>query len=380
VVLVLGLASACASTASAREILYGAGTEGIGGSPSTLYELDPSTGAPVETIGEVGFNVTGMAIDPADGTLYGSTGRQPAGGAPNPGSLITINRETGAGTLVGDLVPGTDTAGDITFAADGSLYGWMLPAPTTNDLATINKATGAATVVGEAGGLSGGGGLAFSPGGVLFHTALDDGPLYTVNPATGAVTPVAPLSGTAGVQLAALAFDAAGTLFAARVDYNNTNPAASEVVTIETATGQITPRGPSVNRLDAIEFGEVPDLRAPRTISFDATKAKPKAGARPRLGVRKGKKVLLSGDVGAPQNVAGCESAQTVELQRKKKGEAGFTTFTQVQTDAGGAFSLRQKVKKTYEYRALLSESAACAGATSASEKVKAKRKRKKKK
>ena len=57
--------------------------------------LDPATGAVVTTVGPVGFSVTGLAVDPADGVMYGSTGFEvdPAG------SLITIDRDTGAGTL-----------------------------------------------------------------------------------------------------------------------------------------------------------------------------------------------------------------------------------------------------------------------------------------
>ena len=70
-------------------------------------------------------------------------------------------------------------------------------------------------------------------------------------------------------------------------------------------------------------------VRFTRTISFDATKAKKgkKAGKVPLLRVKKGKRARFSGKVSAPQNVAGCESNQTVELQRKKPKATTFTTF-----------------------------------------------------
>ena len=59
------------------------------------------------------------------------------------GALITIDRDTGAGTLVGTLAGG-DPAADLTFL-DGTLFGWL--ERTAKDLATIDKATGVATVV-----------------------------------------------------------------------------------------------------------------------------------------------------------------------------------------------------------------------------------------
>jgi hypothetical protein len=314
-------------------------------------------------------------VDPTDGTLYGTTGRAEAGGAPNPGSLITIDPETGAGTLVGDLSPGTETAGDITFTPDGTLYGWLLPSPPANDLATIDKTTGAASIVGESGLSTHGSGLASSPEGTLFHAALDDSPLWTIDRATGAATPIATLSGTEGFQFAALAFDAAGTLFGLHLEYSSAPPRPAELVTIDIATGVFTPRGPLVDSLDAIAFGQV---QSERTVSFDATKAKKKkaAGKEPLLRVLKGKKARFSGQVSAPEDTTGCQANQTVELQRKKPSQATFTTVETLQTDAAGSFTTKERVKKTFQWRAFLTENPDCDDATSNSEKVKAKKKK----
>jgi hypothetical protein len=368
-----GALLACASAASAREVLYGAGAEGDGGSPSILYVLDPSTGSPIQTIGPVGFSVTGLAVDPTDGTLYGSTGRATAGGAPNPGSLIRISRTTGAGTLVGDLRPDTETAGDIAFTPDGVLYGFLVP--DSLDLATIDKTSGAASIVGNSGLTTVGSGLASSPGGIVFHAALDSGPLTILDRNTGAATTVAPLNGTDSLQINGLSFNAAGTLFGAWLDYGSTGPRPSRLITIDTALGAITFLGPSVNRLDAIVFAE----RFDRTVTLKATKGKAKSSrAQPVIALRKGKKVRLSGVVSAPMNVADCQASQTVQLERRKPKRAGFAIVAQLQTDAAGRFSTKRKVKKAFVYRATVAETLLCDAARSSNKKVKPKKKRKK--
>ncbi len=104
-----------------------------------------------------------------------------------------------------------------------------------------------------------------------------------------------------------------------------------------------------------------------RSLSLDASKNK----------VRKGKRVSLFGRVLAEGDEPGCESSQSVELQRKRPNKTAFVPFAHVQTDPGGSFSSDQKVKKTFEYRAVLAEIPGCDPALSNIEKVKAKRKRK---
>ena len=106
---------------------------------------------------------------------------------------------------------------------------------------------------------------------------------------------------------------------------------------------------------------------AARTITLAASKSK----------LKKGKKVTLSGDLSAPADVAGCESGQTVELQRKGKRDRSFTTRSQLTTDAAGRFSSKQKVKKTADYRAVVAATSTCAAAESAAKKVKVKKRKK---
>ena len=219
--------------------------DGGGGNLSNLYTLNPATGAVTSTIGAINFAVTGLAVDPTTKTLYGVTG----GSDPStPGFLITIDKTTGAGTSVGDLFAGsTSPVADITFASDGTLYGWS---ENTDELVTISKTTGVATVVGASGLNTFGSGIAASSGNVLFLTGEgDNGDLRTVDQTTGVTTVVATLDGTAGSSINALAFNGS-TLYGSHVVTGTT----VELITINTTTAAITVVGPSVDRLDAIVF------------------------------------------------------------------------------------------------------------------------------
>jgi hypothetical protein len=101
-----------------------------------------------------------------------------------------------------------------------------------------------------------------------------------------------------------------------------------------------------------------------RNVSLDANKNK----------VKKGKKVTLSGRIVELSRQGECQSAQAVELQGKRPKATAFTTVQQLQSDAGGNFSTRRKVKKTFEYRAQVPETATCLGQASNTEKVKVKK------
>jgi hypothetical protein len=108
--------------------------------------------------------------------------------------------------------------------------------------------------------------------------------------------------------------------------------------------------------------------QAGRNVVLDANKNK----------VKKGRRVTLTGQLNQIVRQGPCESGQAVELQRKKPSQSSFTTIQQLQTDAGGGFSTKRKVKKTFEYRAQVSETATCGAALSNTEKVKVKKKKKK--
>jgi hypothetical protein len=359
--LVVLLASACgllalAGSASAQQLLYAA--DGAGGASANLYILNPATGAVVKSVGPIGFPVTGLALDPTTGTLYGAVGgRRSPPADPHRGFLIKIDRTTGAGTVIGDMRPDLEAAADITFTPDGTLFGWL--EPTTDSLVLIDKATGAATIIGDSGLSTGGSGIASNAAGVLFFAGeTDDGPLRTVDRNTGTTSAGPTLNGTSDREISALAFDAAGTLYGSRIPGDRPD-FATDLITINTGTGAVTPLGPSVDRLDAIVF--VP----PRSVLL---KKKLKDH---------GEKVRLFGQITDPGDPT-CAAGQTVKIQRKQLGAAKaakkkkFKAFRTLKTNAAGEFSTKAKVNQTFKYRAFLPESTVCDDVTSRAKKVKA--------
>jgi hypothetical protein len=153
----------------------------------------------------------------AETHLYGGIGR----GSPlNPGALIAINQDTGAGALVGhpDSVPGLS---GLVFDISGILYGTTISGEIGtgrfSNLVRIDPGTGAQ--IGPAVPITANDlpipitDLALQPGtNTLYGTRLIEEDLtnsiYTINPATG----VATLIGNTGVIGATIAFGPDGTL------------------------------------------------------------------------------------------------------------------------------------------------------------------------
>jgi hypothetical protein len=92
--------------------------------------------------------------------------------------------------------------------------------------------------------------------------------------------------------------------------------------------------------------------------------------------VKKGKRVTLSGRLTELARQGECQSAQTVQLQRKRPRQTTFTTVMQLQADTAGNFSTKRKVNKTFQYRAEVAETATCLGGLSNTEKVKVKKRK----
>jgi len=234
--------------------LYAA--DGATGNLANLYTLSPVTGAVTSMIGPIGFAVVGLAFDPLSGTLYGVTG----GADPNfPGHLLTIDKTTGTGTIVGDLYSSyTYPVPDITFTSDGTLYGWGRR--NSEKLVTIDLTSGLATVVGLSPLESFGAGLAASASDQLFFAANGDTNenLYTVDRFSGAETPIALFDGIDYLPINAMAFNYE-TLYGVRsLTGGGGGPSGTqtvELITIDTTTAAITPVGVSVNNLSAIAFG-----------------------------------------------------------------------------------------------------------------------------
>ena len=164
VILGAGVQPASADTESeSRPILFGTtGTcdNARPGGPctgtSTLYQLDPRTGAPIKEIGPVGYVVNGLAWDSKSEKLYASTAI--GCGAQSVCTfhgLITINRKTGAGTPVNPAAPnfglavhddGTESPiHSITIDSRGRMVGWYDEGQVGPDtLVQIDKKTGVA--------------------------------------------------------------------------------------------------------------------------------------------------------------------------------------------------------------------------------------------
>jgi Ca2+-binding RTX toxin-like protein len=226
----------------APPVLYAA--DGAGGNPATtLYTVNPATGATDQTIGPIGFSVTGLAFDPTTGILYGSTTSSDAN---EPGSLITINKQTGAGALVGapgtTIIPGCDTGtADLTFTTDGTLYGWT---ECFDMLVQINKSTGVGLNFGPGEGSSGSGLDADPDDNTLWLTPDDDdGPYGTVDRMTGVFTDQGTLDGDNNASINSLAWSCDGeTLYGtANIDFGAPSP--REFITIDTATDHVTVLG-----------------------------------------------------------------------------------------------------------------------------------------
>jgi hypothetical protein len=252
----LALASATAADAAT---LYGSTASGGAGE---LYVLNPATGGMIQDVGplndalNVNYGVTGLAFNPVNGLLYGSTANaDPATAA----KLITINPLTGSVTVIGDFnVTGGGlgaTMADIGFDSAGHLYG--IGSKGGPQLYSIDLLTGQATLVGAGSGLTSttGGGLAISPSGGFFGTPTASR-FGTYDSTTGAYSNITNPVKPGGGAYAALDFDG-NVLYGLNSGVGT--PPSTHLVTIDTVTGAVTDLGSSVPALDAIAFQNVPE-------------------------------------------------------------------------------------------------------------------------
>jgi len=153
-----------------------------------LVTIDPVTAA-VTVVGLTGLNkLEALAYDSATDTMYGIDQRVgPGGDADAEDFLITVNMTTGAAEpAIGGT--GFDLIQDLAIdPADGTLYGADRE---SNQLLTINKTTGAATVVGAL-GFGNVGGLDFHPfTGELFGVDAGADVLLSIDKTTGTATQI----------------------------------------------------------------------------------------------------------------------------------------------------------------------------------------------
>lgn len=195
---------------AATDNLYATGVEDSSTGTSRLFSINRSTGATTAFAGMSSFiNISqgGMAINPVTGVMYATGGYSDGVTAHQSSGLFTIDKTTGAATLVG-FAGGNCCAGDfgiglygLGFRSDGTLFangfgnGPSYP-DASSHLYTVDLATGLATNIGPSGVTTSSrslkySGLAFQNDGTLLSMGgLDaaSGTLYSVNTATGAAT------------------------------------------------------------------------------------------------------------------------------------------------------------------------------------------------
>ena len=198
------------------------------------------------------IGVTGMAVHPSTGVLYGITSEQ----SPNhPRSLVTIDQTNGAASLVGDL---GRVGSDIAFDAKGTLYLWL---PATSQLGTVDISNAAVTPIGKPGPAGSPAGIAIDPSGMVYVTSKGaSGTLDNVDLATGALQIGPALTGAPfSTQINSMSFSPSGLLLA--VNSNGGSPANTRLVTINTATGAVATIGALPDDTDALAFtGSGPNL------------------------------------------------------------------------------------------------------------------------
>jgi hypothetical protein len=256
-----------ANRAAAQTLYVASGSNGVAGQ---LHTINPANGATVSTIGPLidatgaPYGLTGLAFHPTNGTLYGSVANF---SDTNPGFLVRVNPATAQITTVGAFGAGiTGTLADISFASDGTLYGWESAGQ--HRLVSVNLATGTATGIGAGLGSTffGGGGLAARPSDNTVFSSPDGstGPrtLRTVDRVTGVSTIVGPLTGLPpgflSGSLNAMDFNNAGTLFGLLSDRGGV--AQTHLVTINQTTAALTSVGlTQLTDLDAMAFQRIPE-------------------------------------------------------------------------------------------------------------------------
>jgi hypothetical protein len=207
---------------------------GAGGSTSTLYEIDPTTGQIIQTIGATGFSgITSMDFDPISGVMFASGGSR---GASPP--LMTIDLGTGVGTVIG----GTGNFTDITISLAGLIYGYgdshNFPG---DDVYLINPVDGSFTMVGSPGHFHQPG-IAFDDAGTLYFKASNT--LFLMNPANAGLLSSVGISGVSGSLANVLEAGSDGMLYSAARIGGPSGP--STIYRINPANGVATALGGSI--------------------------------------------------------------------------------------------------------------------------------------
>lgn len=214
--------SCLAATTSVRAdapVIWGA--TGVGGTPSTLYAIHPSTGEALK-VGPTGLdNVSGLEVHPTTKVLYAAQGQQ--GGTM---SLLTLSKTRGTAAAIGSL---GEAVADSAFSPAGVFY---IYGASSRDLFTVNLANASKTLIKADAAPIGGCGLSFDSTGDLFITRTNS--IANLNPATGNVDSSAVLAGATTDVDNFLTRRADGALFTGK---RNGKAAPTQVYQIDPTTG-----------------------------------------------------------------------------------------------------------------------------------------------
>ncbi len=251
------------SSFAQSQVLYGAATGQVNGNqPSSLYMLNPDTGS-ATLIGPIGFNgVTGLEFLP-DGRLIGSANADD--NVSVIAVLIEIDRNTGAGSLIGilgnnDIENECARMPDIAYDSNsGRLFGYSDSCfGDIEGLNLINPNNADVTVIGPSGFEDGGNALAVRSNGTIFGTPIDADGLIRLNRNTGAGTVIPASIGNVPNAINAMDFNPnTGVLFGSFKDFDDiigNGSRESYLVTINTDNGVPTIVGQTILGLDAIVF------------------------------------------------------------------------------------------------------------------------------
>jgi len=196
----------------------------IGFENATLTITSNDADAPVYDLPLAG---EGLVVEPAEpGVCYASTGHR--GGT--PGSLLTIDATTGAGTFVG--FTGLFAVPGLAINSSGDIYATEGFSQTGVGLYRIDASTGRASFIGNTGQVFMDA-IAFDENDVLYGLGGDPpiATLFTIDVSTGEATPI----GSTGFYLRGMAFDPLdGTLWASE------GASRDNIVTIDVSTGEAT--------------------------------------------------------------------------------------------------------------------------------------------
>ncbi len=253
------------------EVLYGVdgsidSDDDVNSMLANLYILDKESGTKIYTIGPVGFDLLGLAYNPVTKILYGSTNE----------NIVTINTETGAGSLVGNIQVSDGVGGfssitiyDIAFSYDGTLYAWSKDIGGflfTIDINSCVDSTCTATRVGASADDIESQSIVINSDDELYTFSYDSSSYYKISLTTGEIDEELSFSNSAELdyEISSAKFDETGVLYASQTNYGDPE---ADLITIDIETGEMTSLGQNSDMvyMSAIAFVEGAEISTPTT-------------------------------------------------------------------------------------------------------------------